>query len=103
MESPYDLSEGSPPVPDIRILQVFEDNENTHRLIIDGQDRGIIDWEESPDGKQAYIDGLDAEHEITSLPNPDLAWLVISSCMHVYHPEVRRIEHMFGVIELTEE
>jgi hypothetical protein len=100
------LPEGEPRNPEIQILRVYEDGEVFHHLFFDGRDTGKIDWEESRDGREGYIDGLDGEVELGSLPNKKGAWQAIAACMREYHPSVRRIVHvdgdLDGIIELVD-
>lgn len=87
-----------PEPPQIAIWQVYDDGEIMHHLILDGRDTGVIDWEESSDGRTGYIDGLDAEHELDEKGIRNLAWLPIVECMRNIHPDVRSVEHIDGVI-----
>jgi hypothetical protein len=83
------------------IRQVHEDGEVFHHLIVDGNDTGKIDWEESPDGHTGYIDGLDGEIELDRLGVRGMAWLPIAQCMTKLHPDVTRVMHLDGVIDLV--
>jgi hypothetical protein len=101
METSPFLPEGEPQTPQIKIWQVFEDNELFHHLVINGRDTGRIDWEESENGRTGFIDGLDAERELDALGIRNLAWLPIARCMTELHPDVTRVMHLDGVIDLV--
>jgi len=95
--------QGEPQIPQIHVWPVNEDGETYHHLIIDGKDKGVVDWDTNEDGSTGYIDGLDAEKEITSRGIRDVAWLAIAACMHAIYPDIREVEHLDGTISLVEE
>jgi hypothetical protein len=101
MEASPFSPEGEPQVPEIKILQVYEDGEWFHHLIMDGRDTGRIDWEENGDGSVGYIDGLDAEKELDARGIRHLAWLPIAQCMKEQHPKVETVWHLDGIVEVV--
>lgn len=103
MEASKFLPEGEPQIPQIHVWAVHEVSEVSHHLFVDNKDEGIIDWETNKHGTIGYIDGLDAERQITERGMRDLAWLAIAACMHAIYPKIREIEHLDGTISLVEE
>jgi hypothetical protein len=91
--------QAEPQLPQITIWQIYEENgEMLHHLIIDGQDTGVVDWEQNRAGLTGFIDGLDAEKELDFRGIRKLAWLPIAECMRQIHPEVKHIVHLDGEV-----
>ncbi len=93
--------QGEPQIPQIHVWAVHEADEVLHHLFIDYKDEGIVDWGTNEEGTIGYIDGLDAEKQITERGIRDLSWLAIAACMHAIYPEIREIEHLDGSISIA--